>query len=98
MDRLSLLILACCWQALAWGQATFYGRVVDADTKEGIPFANVFFAGTTSGASTDVDGYYEFVVGVAGDTLSASAIGFESQSKAIQPDSSRQEINFSLSG
>ena len=96
MNRLLLLLLLCCWQTLAWGQFTIHGRVVDADTKEGIPFANVFFEGTTLGASTDVDGYYEFKVKKLNEALSASAIGFEAQRKALNPDSAEQEVNFYL--
>ena len=33
------------------------GRVTD-DTGEGVPFAAVYFAGTTVGITTDMDGYY----------------------------------------
>ncbi|MCO6476053.1 MAG: carboxypeptidase-like regulatory domain-containing protein [Phaeodactylibacter sp.] len=98
MNRILLLLLICCWHTLAWGQFTIYGRVQDADTREGIPFANVFFEGTTLGTSTDVDGYFEFKVKKLYDTLSASAIGFEAQHKAISLDSTIQEVNFSLGG
>lgn len=96
MDRLLLFLLFCCWQTLAWGQFTIYGRVVDADTKEGIPFANVFFEGTTTGTSTDIDGYYEFSSKNLHDTLSASAISFDALKKPVHQDSVRQEINFYL--
>ena len=98
MNRFLLFLLICCCHSLAWGQYTITGRVVDTDTKEGIPFANVFFEGTTLGASSDIDGYYELKVKKLNDTLSASAIGFETQKKAIQLDSSLQEVNFYLGG
>ncbi|MCB0551881.1 MAG: carboxypeptidase-like regulatory domain-containing protein, partial [Phaeodactylibacter sp.] len=98
MNRLLLILITCCWHALAWGQFTIHGRVLDADTKEGIPFANVFFEGTTLGTSTGLDGYYEFKVKKLADSISASAIGFEVQEKALHPDSIVQEINFYLEG
>jgi len=98
MNRILLFLLLCCWNTLAWGQFTLKGRVVDADTKEGIPFANVYFDGTATGTSTDVDGYYEFAVKKLYDTLSASAIGFEQLRKPLDLDSVVQEVNFYLRG
>ncbi len=35
------------------------GRVFDPITNEGIPFANVVIQNTTTGSTTDIDGYYE---------------------------------------
>lgn len=80
------------------GQVTLRGRVTDQDTKEGVPFSNVFFEGTTKGTSTDVDGYYELTVEESGDSLSASAIGYGVVRKPVLPDLREQEINFSLGG
>ena len=53
------------------------GRVVDAKTKEGLPFVNVIVMGTNLGAATDVDGYYS-IIGVSPGTytLKGSAIGY----------------------
>ena len=34
------------------------GRVIDNQTGEGLPGANVFVRGTNFGAATDVEGYY----------------------------------------
>ena len=39
------------------------GRVTDAETGEGMPFVNVFFKGTTTGATTDFDGNYKLAAG-----------------------------------
>ena len=35
------------------------GRVIDADTGEGLPGANIIVQGTTIGVTTDIEGYYE---------------------------------------
>ena len=51
----SLLVL--CSPAFAQNTKV-KGRVTDAETGEPIPFANVFFEGTTIGVSTDMDGNY----------------------------------------
>ncbi len=34
------------------------GRVIDVQTGEGLPGANIFIVGTTMGAATDLEGYY----------------------------------------
>ncbi|MGA8265749.1 MAG: TonB-dependent receptor, partial [Ignavibacteriaceae bacterium] len=53
------------------------GRIVDAKTKEALPFVNVIVIGTNLGAATDVDGYYS-IIGISPGTytLKASAIGY----------------------
>ncbi|MCB0568147.1 MAG: carboxypeptidase-like regulatory domain-containing protein [Phaeodactylibacter sp.] len=97
MKRLTVILLICCWQSLAWGQSVIRGRVLDADTKEGIPFCSVFFEGTTIGTSSDLDGYYELDTKTLHDSLTVSAIGYTTLSKAIEKSLAEQEINFSLS-
>ena len=54
-----LLAASLLLPSVADAQSTrIKGRVTDADTGEGLPFANVYFKGTTIGVSTDLDGYY----------------------------------------
>ncbi|MGB9561765.1 MAG: TonB-dependent receptor, partial [bacterium] len=54
------------------------GRVVDAQTGEGIAGANVVIIGTTMGAATDIDGNY-FIINVPPGTydLRATVIGYD---------------------
>jgi hypothetical protein len=55
------------------------GRVFDNDTKNQIPFANVFFNGTTIGTYTDDFGNFDLIVPKDGKfPLAVSAIGYES--------------------
>ncbi len=75
---------------------TISGKVTDGDTKEGVPFCNIFFPGTTSGASTDLDGFYEITIDFYPDSIVASALGYTDLSKAVRKDSI-QLINFLLS-
>lgn len=83
--------------ATAWSQTTFVvkGRVIDADTKEGLPFCNVFVDGTTLGVSSDVDGYFEITLKHWAPQLSASAIGYTTAHKPLSRES-EQTIDFQL--
>ena len=56
------------------------GKVIDASTREAIPFANVMIQGTTSGATSDIDGNYilsNLQPGIY--TLVVSFVGYENQ-------------------
>lgn len=54
------------------------GRVIDAETGQGIPFANVLIEGTTMGAATDVNGEYVILNVPPGVyTLVASIVGYQ---------------------
>ena len=58
-----ITVLACFlfsfFAFVAWGQSTtIKGKVIDAETKEAVPFANVFFKGSNIGTVTDLDGKY----------------------------------------
>ncbi len=64
------------------------GRVVDAATGEGIPFAGIYFKNSTVGVTADLDGYFALETRI--DTLtrlSASILGYEEQVKTISPRS-----------
>jgi hypothetical protein len=78
------------------GQTTkVMGTVTDVDTKEPIPFANVYFYGTTIGVTSDFDGNFSIETKFASDSLMASYIGYQTQSKRIYKDRF-QEIKFEL--
>lgn len=72
------------------------GRVTDADTGEPLPFVGIYFDGTTIGISTDLDGHYSLETrSKDAKVLTASLIGYESQSFAIV-NGSFSEVNFRL--
>ncbi len=79
---ISFLTLALIIQSLYAGNTgKIAGRVIDKDTKEPIPFANVIVEGTQLGAATNLNG--EFVIlnvppGVY--TVTASVVGYQKQS------------------
>ena len=54
------------------------GTVQDADTKEPIPFANIWIKGTLQGTQSDPDGHFVLRL-PKGDTLSVSSVGYIQQ-------------------
>jgi len=71
------------------------GRVIDYDTDEGLPFCNIFIKGTTTGVSSDIDGYYTLNLDNPADSITVSAIGYKDQSKPIT-SSTVQTIDFKM--
>ena len=60
------------------------GRVTDASTGAGLPFAAVYFESTETGVSTDLDGYYYMETrDTAVHVLCAQLLGYELQSVPI---------------
>ena len=57
------------------------GKVTDKTTGEGIPFVNIVIEGTTQGAASDLDGFYNILnVSPGVYNVKASAIGYSSVS------------------
>jgi hypothetical protein len=54
------------------------GNIHDEETKEPIPFVNVWFKGTTYGTMTDVNGNF-MLPSVKNDTLIFSSVGYFSK-------------------
>lgn len=72
--------------------ATIRGKVLDADTKEGLIGANVTIRGTTNGSITDINGDFTLITGQKLPfNLIVSYIGFET--KEITINSSTVEIS-----
>ncbi len=71
------------------------GKIIDAKTGDPVPFANVVVQGTTSGATTDFQGFYRLTIDGAADSLVASYIGYQTRTKALT-QSAGQTINFQL--
>jgi hypothetical protein len=78
---LSLLIFNPNAKAAATGKIA--GVVIDVETGEGLPGANVLIEGTTMGAATHPDGYFT-ILNVFPDiyNVQASMMGYESVTKA----------------
>lgn len=71
------------------------GKVIDASTKEALPFVNIELLGTYTGTTTDLDGYYSIDTRFPSDSIKASFLGYEDEEKKVIPNI-KQEINFEL--
>ena len=72
------------------------GFVRDADSGDPLPFASVYFDGTTIGISSDLEGAYSIETRSSqAKVLTAQILGYEAQSFVVVPGS-YSEINFRL--
>ncbi len=58
---LTLLLWGMSAQVIAGTTGKISGRVIDKETGEGLPMANVILVGTNWGAATDQEGYYVII-------------------------------------
>lgn len=95
--RLLLSVLLLALSARAYAQVTkVRGSVVDAETGEPIPFAAVFFDGTSIGVSTDIEGrYYIETHDSTAVVLTASILGYVTAYEQVARGSF-SEVNFVL--
>jgi len=80
---------------LAQQQTTVSGMVKDALTEEALSYANVYFANTTTGTTTDEDGNYILSTTEEVTSLVASYVGYEDISQRIV-EGQEQTIDFEL--
>ncbi len=92
-----LLGIFCCFSDSLSAQkfTKVKGKVIDANTKEPLPFVNIAFAGTNVGMTTDFNGFYNIQSKWASDTLLVSYIGYDTQRIPIKKGES-QTINVNL--
>lgn len=91
-----LCLLLLLSSANLYAQFTIKGRVKDVETAEPVPFANVYFKGTSIGSNTDFDGYFTIKTPRLYDTLMVSYIGYVSKELAVDQTKKEQSINFQL--
>jgi len=77
----TVCLMALAFVSTSWAQKTVIrGRVVDKETGEGLPGANVIVHGTYKGAATDFDGNFTITGLAPGDyDIKASMIGYTEQ-------------------
>lgn len=76
---LSLLFIG--WPQLTMGQTiyTISGRVTDAATGEGIPFASIAVKGLTNGTTSDADGRYKLQSKQLADSIQVLSLGYQTR-------------------
>src|SRR5260221_13324151 len=78
--RISLFCLLLAFSGLTYAQQiTITGKVVDAETKEALPFASVFITGKTVGVVSNAQGEFDFHISadMRNDILAVSMIGYK---------------------
>jgi len=99
IHNLRLMLIGLTWlvsMSLVNGQVTkIMGLVVDADTKEPIPFAHVYFEGKQIGVSADFNGEFSIETRERVDSIFISCVGYKTQFKKVTPYIF-QRLNFEL--
>ena len=95
MSRCLLFMLLTGVRLLA--QPSVTGVVVDAETRQPVPFAHVFVSNTTYGAVTDVDGSFGIEAMQPGDyQLAVSFVGYKTLTRALKIGPYAQKITLLL--
>jgi hypothetical protein len=71
------------------------GKVIDAETKEPLPFVNLAFKDSKIGTATDINGNYSIETYYVTDSLICSFLGYDKQVKKVKKDVA-QVMNFEL--
>lgn len=84
--KISSFLILFVLSQISFGQgARVIGKVIDGKTNEPIPFANVYFNGTSIGASSDSVGYFEIKnAPTEYSELVASSVGYKTISVNLQ--------------
>lgn len=93
---LTIVFLTLSMSVSAQKLTKIKGTVIDADTKEPLPFVNIVFKGANVGTTTDFDGNYYIETQWGTATLEASFVGYKTLAKPVELGKS-QTINFQLS-
>jgi len=93
-----LVLVIFLLPVIAQSQITkILGKVVDKETNEPIPFANIIILNSLQGTLTDFEGKYSLEIkGVKPDSIRASLLGYSQSTKPISVGIF-QTINFELS-
>jgi len=93
---LILIIFSLCNLYNSNAQVTkLMGHVIDAKTKETMPFVSITFKGTKVGAITDYNGNYKLETTLRVDSIIASFIGYKRNAKKIIRNKF-QTVNFEM--
>ncbi len=81
-----IIFLFCAFCAIGQlysQKRTIEGKITDASTNEPIPFANIYFPGTTIGTISDFDGKFSLQFSTPIDSLKVSCVGYLAKAKAV---------------
>ena len=78
-----------------YSQTKVYGKIIDAETKETLPFVNVVFDKNEMGVASDIDGNYSISTSAHVDSIRAFFLGYDTKVFAVKPGTI-QEIDFTM--
>lgn len=91
-----LFLMSLFISLTARAQVVISGKVTDAATGDGVPFANVILKGTTTGTTTNFEGLYSLKSSTMGDSVIVSYLGYRNRAKAVDKTLPTQTINVQL--
>lgn len=78
IQHILFVTILSCFSVFAFGQAIdISGTVIDADTKETLPFVTVAIEGTTQGTITSMDGTFKITSASDAENLIFSFVGYD---------------------
>lgn len=89
------LTLILCSHSVFSQTTKVTGKIVDAISREPLPFVNIIFLGTSVGATSDVDGYYTLTTELPVDSVIVSYVGYNKFTRAVKRGIA-QEVNIGL--
>ncbi len=97
MKSLLVLFVLLTFPNYFFAQGTLKGRVVNAEDRKPLPFANVFLANTTKGTTTSDQGEFTLSQIPAGtQELVISYVGFQTQTLKIEPGKTEETLEIRL--
>jgi hypothetical protein len=83
--RLSICLISLFLCQFSFGQTEIKGRIIDAKTKQVLPYANIQFKGKLlSDKQTDAKGAFDLCVPESADSVRFSYLGYSSETLAIR--------------
>ncbi len=96
MQRIFTILLFLCSVVQLQAQQLLSGTITDSETGEALPFVSVYVKAAGTGGPTNEQGKYSFRISQPADSITASFIGYKTQSIAIRKGQPKQVINFKL--
>ena len=89
-------VIVCFVTLQTYSQETIItGKITDSKRNEAIPFANIYFNGTTTGTISDFEGNYILQTIEKVDSLTVSCVGYTSKIKFVR-EGVQQKLDFQL--
>ncbi|MBE0675118.1 MAG: TonB-dependent receptor, partial [Bacteroidales bacterium] len=83
MMKTILIVLLSAIPSFLAAQGRLEGKILDSDGETGLPGANIYWAGTTTGSSTNLAGYFEIKKIRSTNLLVVSFIGYQTDTIAV---------------